>query len=52
MALADGTEITTPVVVSNINAKTLYLDLIGKEHLPPGWRATASRATRSPYPRP
>ena len=34
--LADGTEITAGAVVSNINAKTLYLDLIGEEHLP--WR--------------
>lgn len=32
--LADGTEITAPVIVSDINAKTLYLDLIGEEHLP------------------
>ncbi len=32
--LADGTEITASVVVSDINAKTLYLDLIGEEHLP------------------
>lgn len=32
--LADGTEITADVVVSDINAKTLYLDLIGAEHLP------------------
>lgn len=32
--LADGTEITADRVVSNINAKTLYLDLIGAEHLP------------------
>ena len=32
--LADGTEITARLVVSNINAKTLYLDLIGEEHLP------------------
>lgn len=34
VALADGTEITAPVIVSNINAKTLYLDKIGEEHLP------------------
>ncbi len=34
VALADGTEITAPVVVSNINAKTLYLEMIGEEHLP------------------
>ncbi len=32
--LAGGEEVTAPVIVSNINAKTLYLDLIGKEHLP------------------
>jgi phytoene desaturase len=32
--LADGTEITADVVVSDINAKTLYLDLIGEENLP------------------
>lgn len=31
----DGTEITAPAVVSNINAKTLYLDLVGEEHLHP-----------------
>jgi len=34
VVLADGTEITANVIVSNINAKTLYLDLIGEEHLP------------------
>ena len=34
VVLADGTEITAPVVVSNINAKTLYLEKIGEEHLP------------------
>jgi len=32
--LADGSEITSRVVVSNINARTLYLKLIGEEHLP------------------
>jgi phytoene desaturase len=32
--LADGTEITAKVVVSNINAKMLYLDMIGEENLP------------------
>jgi phytoene desaturase len=31
----DGTEITANVVVSDINAKTLYMDLIGLEHLGP-----------------
>ncbi|NPV60678.1 MAG: NAD(P)/FAD-dependent oxidoreductase [Actinobacteria bacterium] len=32
--LADGTEITSDLVVSNVNAKKLYLDMIGEEHLP------------------
>ncbi|PKO13493.1 MAG: hypothetical protein CVU39_19010 [Chloroflexi bacterium HGW-Chloroflexi-10] len=32
--LADGTEISANIVVSNINAKTLYLKLIGSEYLP------------------
>jgi phytoene desaturase len=32
--LADGTEITADIVVSDINAKKLYLDMIGEEYLP------------------
>ncbi len=32
--LADGTEITADVVVSDIHAKTLYLDMVGEENLP------------------
>ena len=32
--LADGSEISADLVVSDINAKTLYLDLIGEEYLP------------------
>jgi len=32
--MSDGTIITAPVVVSNVNARTLYLDLIGEEKLP------------------
>ncbi len=43
VALADGEEITSRVVVSNINAKTLYLEMIGEEHLP--W--LARRGVRS-----
>jgi len=35
VVLADGTEITTNVVVSDINAKMLYLEMIGEEHLKP-----------------
>lgn len=34
VTLADGTEITAKVVISNINAKRLYLEKIGEEHLP------------------
>ncbi len=34
VVLADGTEITSRIVVSNINAKRLYLEKIGEEHLP------------------
>ncbi len=34
VVLADGMEITSDVVISNINAKTLYLDMIGEEQLP------------------
>ncbi len=32
--LDDGTRITSRLVVSNINAKSLYLDLVGRENLP------------------
>lgn len=41
--LADGTQIRSKIVVSNINAKTLYLDLVGEETLP----AWAKRAIKS-----
>ncbi len=34
--LEDGTQIRSRLVVSNVNAKTLYLDMIGRENLP-GW---------------
>jgi phytoene desaturase len=34
VVLSDGTEITSDLVVSNVNAKSLYLDMIGEEHLP------------------
>ncbi len=33
--LADGSEITSHLVVSNVNARMLYTSLIGLEHLPP-----------------
>ena len=34
VALADGTEIRSDVVVSNVNAKTLYAEMVGEEYLP------------------
>ncbi len=43
--LEDGTQIASRIVVSNINAKTLYLELVGEENLP----AWAKRAIKS-YP--
>ncbi|MGQ9537194.1 MAG: phytoene desaturase family protein [Actinomycetota bacterium] len=47
--LADGTEITARVVVSNVSAKTLYLDMIGEEHLPwlPRYGITSYRLSAS-----
>ncbi len=32
--LADGTKLSSKIVVSNVNAKRLYLELVGEEHLP------------------
>ena len=34
VALSDGTEITSDIVISDINAKKLYLEMIGEEHMP------------------
>lgn len=34
VVLEDGSEISARIVVSNINAKTLYMDMIGEAHLP------------------
>jgi phytoene desaturase len=34
VVLGDGTEITADLVISDINAKKLYLELVGEEHLP------------------
>lgn len=33
--LADGTEITANAIVSNVNAKMLYQEMVGEEYLPP-----------------
>jgi phytoene desaturase len=35
VVLGDGTEISADIIISDINAKTLYMDLIGLEHLGP-----------------
>jgi phytoene desaturase len=35
--LEDGTEITSDLVISNINSKKMYFDLVGEEHIP--WMA-------------
>ncbi len=32
--LEDGTEISAGIVVSNINSKKMYLEMVGEEHLP------------------
>ena len=32
--LEDGTEITADIVVSNINSKKMYTEMVGEEHLP------------------
>jgi len=37
--LEDGTEMTADIVVSNINSKKMYFDLVGEEHIP--WLAKA-----------
>jgi phytoene desaturase len=34
VVLADGTEISSGLVIADINAQALYFDLIGREHLP------------------
>lgn len=38
--LEDGTQIRSKLVISDINAKTLYLDLVGRENMP-GWAVKA-----------
>ena len=51
VVLVDGTQITARVVVSNINARTLYLNMIGEEYLPMlARRGIKSYATPFPCP--
>jgi len=49
--LADGTQIRSRMVVSDINAKTLYLDMIGRENLP-RWAARAMESYQASIPAP
>jgi len=49
--LDDGTEITSKIVVSNVNAKTLYLDMVGRENLP-GWATKAMESYEVSIPAP
>jgi len=49
--LADGTQIRSKVVVSNVNAKTLYLDMIGRENLP-SWATRAMESYEVSVPAP
>jgi all-trans-retinol 13,14-reductase len=39
--LADGEEVRAPVVVSNADIRRTYLELVGREHLPPRLRRRA-----------
>lgn len=49
--LSDGKEIRSRIVVSNINAKTLYLEKIGRENLP-GWAVKAIESYEVSIPAP
>ena len=49
--LMDGTEIRSKIVVSNVNAKTLYLDMIGRENLP-RWATKAVESYEVSIPAP
>lgn len=49
--LADGTLIRSNVVISNINAKTLYLEQVGREHLP-SWAVKAMESYEVSIPAP
>jgi phytoene desaturase len=49
--LADGTRIRSKMVVSNVNAKTLYLDMIGRENLP-SWATKAMESYEVSIPAP
>jgi phytoene desaturase len=49
--LVDGTQIRSKLVVSNINAKTLYLEHIGREYLP-SWAVKAMESYEISIPAP
>jgi phytoene desaturase len=49
--LSDGTHIDSKVVVGAINAKTVYMDMIGREHIPwHVWRGICSMELSMPCP--
>ena len=49
--LDDGTQIRSRIVVSNVNMKVAYLDMIGRENLP-GWAARAVDSYQLSIPAP
>lgn len=49
--LVDGTQIRSRIVVSNINAKTLYLEHVGRENLP-SWAVKAIESYEVSIPAP
>lgn len=49
--LEDGTQIRSRIVVSNVNAKVLYLDMVGREYLPP-WATKAIESYEVSIPAP
>lgn len=49
--LTDGTQIRSRIVVSNINAKTLYLEHVGRDNLP-GWAVKAIESYEVSIPAP
>ena len=49
--LADGTQVRSRMVISNVNAKTLYLDMIGRSNLP-SWAVKAIESYELSIPAP
>jgi phytoene desaturase len=49
--LADGTQVRSRIVISNVNAKTLYLDMVGRQNLP-SWAVKAIESYELSIPAP